>query len=146
MKGGLIASPFNPRLKANELEYIINYSEANTLFIGPELVEVVSSLRGRLPKVKNFISMEGSSPGMIAHGDLLESHCGEEPNIQVNEDDPIAIIYTSGTTGVPRGALYTHRRFIEDSKARIMDADMQLGDRHIFILFFPYCREYLFVG
>ena len=32
MKGGFIASPFNTRLQANELEHIINYSEATTLF------------------------------------------------------------------------------------------------------------------
>jgi len=31
MKGGFIASPFNPRLREDDLEYIINYSEANTI-------------------------------------------------------------------------------------------------------------------
>jgi acyl-CoA synthetase (AMP-forming)/AMP-acid ligase II len=131
MKGGFIASPFNPRLQAKELEYIINYSEANTLFVGPELVEVVSALRPRLPKVRNFISLEGSTASMIAHHDLLASHSGQEPDIQVDEDDPVTIIYTSGTTGVPRGALYTHRRFIEDSKTRVIDMSMQPGDKHI---------------
>ena len=45
MKGGFVASPFNPRLQANELEYIINYSEASTLFVGPELFEVANSIR-----------------------------------------------------------------------------------------------------
>jgi len=44
MKGGFIASPFNPRLQADELDYLINYSEANTLFVGPELVEITNSL------------------------------------------------------------------------------------------------------
>ena len=34
MKGGFITSPVNPRLQANELDYIINYSEAHTLFVG----------------------------------------------------------------------------------------------------------------
>ncbi|MFH1488771.1 MAG: AMP-binding protein, partial [Pseudomonadota bacterium] len=37
MKGGFIASPYNPRLKADELDYLINYSEAKTVFVGPEL-------------------------------------------------------------------------------------------------------------
>ena len=36
MKGGYIASPFNPRLQADELDYLINYSEATTLFVGPD--------------------------------------------------------------------------------------------------------------
>src|SRR4030043_143437 len=69
MKGGFIASPFNPRLQANELEYIINYSEANTLFVGPELAEVANALRPRLSKVRNFICLEGSTPDMTAHHD-----------------------------------------------------------------------------
>jgi len=131
MKGGFIASPFNPRLQANELEYIINYSEANTLFVGLELLETVNSLRSRLPKVKNFISFEGSAPNMVAHQDLLASHPGQEPDVQVEEDDPVCIIYTSGTTGVPRGALYTQRRLIEDSKILVIDMNLNPGDRRV---------------
>jgi len=152
MKGGFIASPFNPRLKADELDYIINYSEANTLFVGPELVEIVESLRPRLPRVKHFISFEGSVPNMIAHRDLLATHSREEPDIQVEEDDPLAIIYTSGTTGLPRGALYTHRRFIEDSKTLALNMGLQCGDKHVQItpLFHiagdTFFRAFLYIG
>ena len=131
MKGGFIASPFNPRLQASELEYIINYSEANTLFVGPELLEVANSLRPRLAKVKNFISLETSAPGMIAHHDLLASHSGQEPDEQVDEDDPVCIIYTSGTTGMPRGSLYTQRLFIEDAKTLVIDMSLQPGDKRV---------------
>jgi long-chain acyl-CoA synthetase len=131
MKGGFIASPFNPRLQANELEYIINYSEANTLFVGPELFEVANSIRGKLPKIKNFISLESSAPDMLAHSDLLKSYPGEEPDVPVEEDDPICIIYTSGTTGMPRGALYTQRRFIEDAKALVIDMGLQPGHKRV---------------
>ncbi|MFC1932573.1 long-chain-fatty-acid--CoA ligase [Chloroflexota bacterium] len=133
MKGGFIASPFNPRLQANELEYIINYSEANTLFVEPELLEVANSLRPRLPKVRNFISFESSTPSMIAHHDLLASHQGQEPDVQVEEDDPVCIIYTSGTTGIPRGALYTQRRFIEDSKTLVINMNLHPGDKRVLI-------------
>jgi long-chain acyl-CoA synthetase len=152
MKGGFIASPFNPRLQAKELEYIINYSEANTLFVGPEFLEVANSLRPRLPKVKNFICLKGSDPGMIAYNDLLASHQGQEPAVQVDEDDPVGIIYTSGTTGVPRGALYTQRRFIEDSKTLVIDLGLQPGDKHVQIapLFHiagnTFFRAFLYVG
>jgi acyl-CoA synthetase (AMP-forming)/AMP-acid ligase II len=131
MKGGFIASPFNPRLQANELEYIINYSEADTLFVGQELLEVANSIRQHLPKVKNFISLESSVPNMIAHHDLLASHSGQEPDEQVDEDDLVGIIYTSGTTGVPRGSLYTQRRFIDDSKTLVIDMSLQPGDKRV---------------
>ena len=53
MKGGFIISGMNPRLQLHELEYLVNYSEINTLFVGRELIEMVSQLRTRFPKVKN---------------------------------------------------------------------------------------------
>jgi acyl-CoA synthetase (AMP-forming)/AMP-acid ligase II len=96
MKGGFIASPFNPRLKANELDYIINYSGANTLFVGAELLEMVNSLRLRLPGVENYISLEGTDPGMVDYDDLLASHRRQEPVVNIDEDDLLCIIYTSG--------------------------------------------------
>jgi acyl-CoA synthetase (AMP-forming)/AMP-acid ligase II len=131
MKGGFIASPFNPRLREQELEYIINYSEANSLFVGPELMEMTNQLRPHLPKVKNFISLEASIPDMIYHRDLLTSYSEAEPDVQVDEDDVASIIYTSGTTGVPRGALYTQRCFIDDSQTLVIDMDLYPGHRRV---------------
>ncbi len=63
MKGGFIASPFNPRLHPEELEYLINYSEANTLFVGPDLLPAANSLRSLLPEVQNYISFGDPGPG-----------------------------------------------------------------------------------
>jgi acyl-CoA synthetase (AMP-forming)/AMP-acid ligase II len=134
MKGGFIASPFNPRLQENELDYIINYSEANTLFVGPELVDIANSLRPRLSKVKNFISFEGPAEKMICHRDLLTAYPKDEPDIQVDEDDPVFIFYTSGTTGIPRGALYTHARAMDDTRRFPVALSLEHGDRHIQIM------------
>ncbi len=62
MKGGFIASPFNFRLQADELDYIINYSETETLFLSSELADIIELLKPRLPKVKNYITSR-ESPG-----------------------------------------------------------------------------------
>ncbi|GAJ03963.1 unnamed protein product, partial [marine sediment metagenome] len=86
---------------------------------------------GKLPKVKNFISLESAGPDMIAYDDLLKSYPGDEPDVQVDEDDPVCIIYTSGTTGMPRGALYTQKRFIEDAKTLVIDMSLQPGDKRV---------------
>jgi len=134
MKGGFIISPFNNRLQADELDYLINYSEANTLFVGPELVEIANQLRPRLPKVTNFISFEGSAPDMICHRDLLVTYLREEPDVQVEEDDPFCILYTSGTTGVPRGALYTHRCATEDARTRAIEMALEAENKNIVVL------------
>lgn len=134
MKGGFVASPFNPRLGEDELDYLINYSEANTLFIGPELVDIVSSLRPRLPKIKNFISFKEPAPGMLSHRDLLDSSSEEEPDIRVEEDDLFIMLYTSGTTGLPRGAIYTHRGKMEDTRAFVHALTIEPENRNIFVI------------
>jgi len=134
MKGGFIASPFNPRLHREELEYLINYSEANTLFIGPELVTTVNSLRSRLPKVKYYISFGGSAPDMLSHHELLATHPSNEPDVNVSKEDPFLIFYTSGTTGIPRGALYTHFRKLDNTRIKALEMGTKPGDRHIMVL------------
>ncbi|MBW2067104.1 MAG: AMP-binding protein, partial [Deltaproteobacteria bacterium] len=134
MKGGFIASPFNPRLHEKELEYLINYSEANTLFVGPDLLSTAGNLRSRLPKVKNYICMGDDSPGMFSYEKLLDDHPPDEPGIHVKRDDPYLIFYTSGTTGLPRGALYTQYRKLDNIKIKVMEMGVKPGDRHIMVL------------
>ena len=134
MKGGFIISPFNPRLQASELDYLINYSEIHTLFVGGELIEIVSQLRSRFPKVKHSISLEASAPDMIFHQELLSDSSEEEPDVRVEEEDPFLIFYTSGTTGTPRGAIYTQGRNIESTRTRVLQVGVITGDKHIMIL------------
>jgi long-chain acyl-CoA synthetase len=134
MKGGFIASPFNPRLNTDELEYLINYSEANVLFVGPDLVPTVNDLRSRLSGVKQYISFGDTDPGMFSHHELIASHPSDEPDRAVSKDDPLLIFYTSGTTGVPRGALYSHYRKLDNTRIKALEMGTKPGDRHIMVL------------
>lgn len=134
MKGGFIASPFNPRLHTDELEYLINYSEANTLFVGPDLVPTVNSLRSRLPGVKHVIAFGDPGPGMFSHHELITTHPTDEPDAAVSKDDPFLIFYTSGTTGMPRGALYSHYRKLDNTRIKALEMGTKPGDRHIMVL------------
>jgi long-chain acyl-CoA synthetase len=131
MKASYIASPYNPRLGADELEYLINYSEAETIFVGKELVEMATSLKNRLPKVKNYISLETAAPGMTAYDEILKDNSGDEPDIDPSEDDLCCIIYTSGTTGIPRGALYKQRNFMDDTRTLALDMSLKAGDKRV---------------
>ena len=134
MKGGFIASPFNPRLHPEELEYLINYSETNTLFVGPELLEAVERLSPRLSKVKNYICLEGSAPRMLPYQELLDAGKSEEPDVLVEKNDPVIILYTSGTTGLPRGALYTHAQKLDNTRIKALEMGTKAGDRHLMVL------------
>ncbi|MDB4444080.1 long-chain-fatty-acid--CoA ligase [bacterium] len=134
MKGGFIISPFNPRLNRNELKHLIGYSEAQVLFVGPELVEITESLMEELPGLKHYISLESSVPKMAFYDDLLAKYPDDEPPVDVDEEDPVIIFYTSGTTGTPRGALYTQRRAMDDVKTYVMMTGLQPEDRFIMVM------------
>jgi acyl-CoA synthetase (AMP-forming)/AMP-acid ligase II len=71
---------------------------------------------------------------MIPYPELLADCIEEEPQAQVNEEDPLIIFYTSGTTGVPRGALYTGGRNIENARTKAIHLGVEAGDRHVMIL------------
>jgi acyl-CoA synthetase (AMP-forming)/AMP-acid ligase II len=134
MKGGFIASPFNPRLQIDELEYLLNYSEANTLFFDPALATIVDDLRLRLSRVQNYISLGDAIADMISYQQLLAGCSSHEPDLPVSKDDPLIILYTSGTTGVPRGALYTHFRKLDNTRIKALEMGVKPGDRHLMVL------------
>lgn len=135
MKGGYIASPYNPKLSKDELGVLINYSEATTLFVGPELVDMVAELReqGALSRVKHFVSFEGPVSDFLCNQELIAQEAGE-PDIRVQEDDPFIIFYTSGTTGLPKGAVYTHRRRMENYRLKCLEMAIEQGSRHLVII------------
>lgn len=134
MKGGFIISPFNPRLTEGDLDILINDSDTNTLFVGSELGEVVNSIKKRVPNVRNFISFENQVENMIYHDEFINSYPDDEPEIEIDENDAVFIFYTSGTTGIPRGALYTHRQALSDTKTCIIMAGLQPTDKHVMIM------------
>jgi long-chain acyl-CoA synthetase len=135
MKGGFIVSPYNPKLSKNELGDLINYSEATALFVGPELLDIVSQLRAEkmLPGVKHYISIEGPAPDFVCNQELVAEEAGE-PDEQIREDDPYIIFFTSGTTGLPKGAVYTHRRRMENYRLKCLEMAIEQGSRHLIII------------
>ncbi len=135
MKFGFISSPFNPRLQDDELDYLINYSEARVLFVGPELVELAQRLRPKIPGVTHFIVFgKDRVPGMLSHRDVLSLDAKEEPEVEADETDPVFLFYTSGTTGVPRAALYTFDRAMDDTRRFAIALSLEQGDSHIQIM------------
>ncbi|MCX8021309.1 MAG: long-chain-fatty-acid--CoA ligase [Syntrophorhabdaceae bacterium] len=135
MKFGFISSPFNPRLKEDELDYLINYSQCNTLFVADEFVELIDRIRPRIKNVKRFISLgEAEVPGMVSHHKIINTFSKEEPHVEAQEDDPVFLFYTSGTTGVPRAAVYTFRQAIDDTRRFAIALSLEQGDKHIQIM------------
>ncbi len=110
-KLGAIYLPLNFRAREDEQEYMINFAEVNTLFIGQRYFDMVDSIKAKLPSVKNFVAIEGPHRGMISYEDLIKSYPAVEVSADVDDGDTAVLMYTAGTTGKPKGVMLSHKSF-----------------------------------
>ena len=113
---GYVCHTLNPRLKPEQLIYIINHAEDEVLFIDATFVPAVAQLRAHLPKLRHVVLMgpedaeaAAQIDGLLFYDDLLEAESGDYGWPDLDENAPSSLCYTSGTTGNPKGVLYTHR-------------------------------------
>jgi len=134
MKGGFVLAHYNPRQQGEELVHVINDSEPKVLFVGPEFVETIDSIRNRFSKTKIFLIFGDEEGYFKAYREIVESQATTEPESEIAEDDPLTIIYTSGTTGSPRGAIYTHKQKLDNATKKALFIGAEFGDRHLNVL------------
>jgi acyl-CoA synthetase (AMP-forming)/AMP-acid ligase II len=130
-KTGALSVPLNFRLKGEEIGYILEHSDSSFLFFGPEFKETIARLIPKLPRIKKTVQAGGSAE----YEDLLGSSSGEEPPVQVLEEDEHSIMYTSGTTGFPKGAVHTHKSRVWNSLNMLVDTGLR--GRDVFAILSP---------
>lgn len=134
MKGGFIFAPLHARLNEKELGYLVNNSQAKVLFVGEEHMDIARTLKGMGVGVERYISMDVDDTEMTSFDEFLSSGPPSEPNVVIEKEDPILIMYTSGTTGLPRGAVYSHGTWIEDTKTYVMATSIQTEDKYVMMM------------
>src|SRR3981081_1650588 len=114
LEAGCVLLPLNIRLAAPELAYILNHSEATSLFLEPEFVGLVDSFRQDLRAIRSFHQLDGTP-----QAEWLSRHTYEQmlmsatpyrgELMEFDENSVAEIFYTSGTSASPKGVMLTHR-------------------------------------
>jgi len=130
-KIGGIYVPLNFRAKGNELTYMLNSSEANTLFVGERYIELVNSIKPDLTSVENYISIDCQSEGMLYYEDMITSSPAEEVFTEIDDNDTTILLYTAGTTGVPKGVMLSHNSFTIYVLENVSPADTESVEKNI---------------
>jgi fatty-acyl-CoA synthase len=112
-KIGAIFAPFNWRLTARELVYMINDLQPKVLICEPEWQPVLEEMRPQVD-VAHYVALRGAQiEGSQAYEALLELAPDTEPERpEMDLETPYCILYTSGTTGNPKGAVLPHRQIL----------------------------------
>jgi 3-oxocholest-4-en-26-oate---CoA ligase len=100
----------NYRYRPDEVFYIFDDSDAQTVVYGAEFRDIIAEIRPRLKKAKTFVEVtEKAPPANFAHSyEALASEGDGKPlKIERSPEDEF-FIYTGGTTGMPKGVIWTH--------------------------------------
>ncbi|CAB4721514.1 unannotated protein [freshwater metagenome] len=97
----------NYRYTEDELEYILENSDAEVLIFHGVLADQVAKIRSRATRVHTFIQVDDGSPnlsGAVRYEDVIADNEPQE-RLERSGDDQW-FLYTGGTTGMPKGVMW----------------------------------------
>lgn len=142
---GAVLVPLNYRLVADDFLYLINHSGARIVCAHSDYLDAVDSIRPQLPKVEQFVALEGSRKGWMDYEAVLSNTSGNFQPQEIQETDLLTINYTSGTTSRPKGVMITHRNAYLNSVGTLVHCHMSCADRYLWTLPMFHANGWTFV-
>jgi acyl-CoA synthetase (AMP-forming)/AMP-acid ligase II len=128
---GAATAIINFRLAADELDYVINDSDAKLLIVGAELKPSIDKIRDKLTNVEHIIEVTPQGE----EGDEYEAMLADASPVgrgdDVEPDDVCIIMYSSGTTGRPKGVELTQANLIAHTINSHEGIEFDEGDKNM---------------
>jgi acyl-CoA synthetase (AMP-forming)/AMP-acid ligase II len=106
---GIIVATVNFRLAAAEMWWILQDSSPKVLIFEAQYLDVVASLRGRLPGIQTYVCIGARSDWAVSYEDFVAGGVADKATLRAREEDIALLMYTSGTTGRPKGCMLGQR-------------------------------------
>jgi fatty-acyl-CoA synthase len=110
-KGAFAPVNTNYRYRADELHYLFDNSDAESVVFHAGFAAILEQIRDRLPLVKAWIAVPEAGhdiPAWAANYEEVAAR-GTDENLQPawgRDPDDLLLLYTGGTTGMPKGVMW----------------------------------------
>ena len=143
---GATVVPLNVLLKASEVAYHLEDSDAVALVVWEDFLEEAEKAHKQVAGCEDLIVIEkpdgaGALEGTHGYNEFLAENPAEFEMVQTDPNETAVLIYTSGTTGRPKGAELTHFNVlmnvmvVADWLFEITEGDVALGALPLFNVF-----------
>ena len=146
LTAGAVNVPVYPTLNGSDSAFIVDDCDAELAIVStPAQAAKLLAVKSAMPKLREIIVMDApaAETGVVAWEEVLargaalfgaDGGLHERVARAVAPDDLASIVYTSGTTGVPKGAMLTHRNFVENSRSMMHAAAPLASDQGLVFL------------
>jgi long-chain acyl-CoA synthetase len=136
-KLGVVCVPINLGWRPDEVVYVLDHSRSRGLVAENQLVPVLAEAAGKVPAVVDLIVAPGTG-GEPAQGwrplDSVLAGDASNPQVLVEDRDPISYLYTSGTTSFPKGVVGSHLAIYLESMSAALDSGWRAADQFVAML------------
>ncbi|KAK3111268.1 hypothetical protein LTR53_013644 [Teratosphaeriaceae sp. CCFEE 6253] len=131
---GAVQVAINYRLKADDIGWIFDHADVDSLLVDAEFVHLLDGFRQAHPGIPVLVDSDtdgesGDYDAAVREGYAYDAELGGhgwaqlETEVQ-DEDSLIALAYTSGTTARPKGVEYTHRSSYLAALANVVESNL----------------------
>lgn len=146
LAAGGVTVPIYESLIENQVEYILNDSQAKVVFVQNQVqLSKVLAVHDNLPELKQIVVFEGLSSkkqkGIYSLDEMMLVDAEKGPKVfydsieNTKKEDLASIVYTSGTTGNPKGVCLSHQNFL--SEIASFAPFLKIDKNHESLVFLP---------